>query len=371
MKIKNIEVFPIQLKYKTEFKISRGSVGSPRVKAPHIFVKITTDSGLIGWGEARPSHRWSYETEESVVTTLKNYLTPALLGVDIRNIERIHQIMAQEIAPGFNIGQPIAKSAIDIAIYDILSKNEKKSLRDYLHQSDIDTIPLSYMVSVTSPEVAYEQARQAYHQGYRGFKIKIGIEPKKDIEIVSAVKSVGNQAYLWVDGNQAYTVQQAISLARQLEKIGIDVFEQPVAANNLFGLQEVVNNVGIPIAVDESVYSPMDLIQLIRLQALTMVVMKVSKMGGLFYAQECIRIARDAGIGLLGSGLTETRFGLVVSAQLYAAYGITLPVDLNGPQFLAEDVVKSNQVSIENGKVILPQRIGIGVELNPEKFLSQ
>ncbi|MDI6782766.1 MAG: enolase C-terminal domain-like protein [bacterium] len=104
--------------------------------------------------------------------------------------------------------------------------------------------------------------------------------------------------------------------------------------------------------------------QLIKLKALDMLVIKVSKMGGLWYAQQCIRIAQDAGIGLLGSGLTETRFGLTASAQLYAAYGIKNPVDLNGPQFLAEDVVEENELKIENGVVELPQRAGIGVELN-------
>ena len=363
MKIRKIEVYPVKLKFKTDFKISRGSVGSPKAKAPHIFIKITTVDGLVGWGEARPSHRWSYETEETVVTTIQNYLAPMLIGVDASEIEIIHQIMSREIAPGFNIGQPIAKSAIDMAVYDLLSKRANVSLRDYLRKSKTNKIPLSYMVSVTSPEEAFAVAEQARREGYTGFKIKIGIEPKKDIEIVKSVKSVVKKGYFWVDGNQAYSVKDAIQLANQLEKIGVNVFEQPIAANNLFGLKEVVNKVEIPIAVDESVYSPMDLIQLIKLKALDMLVIKVSKMGGLFYAQQCIQIAQDAGIGLLGSGLTETRFGLAASAQLYAAYGIKNPVDLNGPQFLAEDVVAEGQLKIENGFVKLPQRLGIGVKL--------
>jgi L-alanine-DL-glutamate epimerase-like enolase superfamily enzyme len=327
MRIKKIEVFPIKLKFKTDFKISRGSVGSPKAKAPHIFVKITTDSGLVGWGEARPSHRWSYETGESVITTLKHYLAPALLGVKVSNIETIHRIMVREIAPGFNIGQPIAKSAIDIAIYDILSKYEGKSLRDYLRETEIDTLPLSYMVSIDSSEQAYTQTQTAYERGYRGFKIKIGISPSKDIEIITAVKSAVKTAFLWVDGNQAYTISEAIKLAKKLEKIGVDVFEQPIIANDLFGLKEIIKKVDIPIAVDESVYSPIDLIQLIKLHAIDILVVKVSKMGGIYFAQQCIRIALDNGIGLLGSGLTETRLGLVASAQLFAAYGMQTPVD--------------------------------------------
>ena len=93
MRISEVTVFPTRLPFRTTFKISRGAVGSQAEGAPHIYVRVTADDGAVGWGEARPSHRWSYETEETVVTTLRRYLGPAVVGdaaVAARSIAREH-----------------------------------------------------------------------------------------------------------------------------------------------------------------------------------------------------------------------------------------------------------------------------------------
>jgi muconate cycloisomerase len=82
VKIENIEVIPVHLPFKAEFLISRGSVVDKNIGAPHIYIKVIGINGIAGWGESRPSHRWSYETEESVVSTIKNYLAPKLIGKD-------------------------------------------------------------------------------------------------------------------------------------------------------------------------------------------------------------------------------------------------------------------------------------------------
>src|SRR5579862_7438049 len=95
--ITDISVFPLRLPFKSEFRIARGSVGSPSAGAPHIYVRVTAADGTVGWGEARPSHRWSYETEESVLSTIRTYLAPVLLGHDIFDLARLHQTMHTEI----------------------------------------------------------------------------------------------------------------------------------------------------------------------------------------------------------------------------------------------------------------------------------
>src|SRR4051794_2127887 len=105
---------PLRLPFRETFKISRGSVGSPEEGAPHVYVRVRADDGAEGWGEARPSHRWSYETEESVVTTLRRYLAPVLIGLDPWDLAAVHAAMGRQIAPGISTGAPIAKSAIDM-----------------------------------------------------------------------------------------------------------------------------------------------------------------------------------------------------------------------------------------------------------------
>lgn len=367
MKIERIDVFPLKLPFLSEFKISRGSVGGPKAGAPHVYLRVTTDAGSVAWGEARPSPRWSYETLESVVTTIGIYLAPALVGVDAEDLEAVHAVMDREIAPGITVGQPVAKSGIDMALHDLAARRRGLPLYRHFGAEQAAAVPLSYLVSVDSPAKAEEVTAAAVSAGFTGFKVKIGMDPSLDLELIRAVKRVAADCYLWADANQAYSVDTAVERSRDMAKIGVNVLEQPVPANDLLGLRELVAKSAVPIAVDESVFSVGDLDQLVRLKALHMLVIKVSKMAGLSGARKCIERALDAGIELLGSGLTETKLGLAASAHLYSAYSFKYPVDLNGPQFLADDPVRAG-VTIDRAVVKLSDGPGIGVDIDEEKL---
>ena len=89
--ITKIEIFPALLPLKSDFQIAGGVVANKNEGAPHVFVKITDDTNNFGWGECRPSRRWSYETLETVTTTLNNYLAPEITGMDEYNLSGIHQ----------------------------------------------------------------------------------------------------------------------------------------------------------------------------------------------------------------------------------------------------------------------------------------
>src|SRR5262245_46363984 len=122
MNIAALDVFPVSLPFREEFRISRGSVGSPEEGAPHVYVRVTADDGSVGWGEARPSHRWSYETLESVVASIRRYLAPALVGVSAWDLREIGARMDRQLAPGISTGNPVARSGIDIAVHDLLAR---------------------------------------------------------------------------------------------------------------------------------------------------------------------------------------------------------------------------------------------------------
>src|SRR5947209_17473471 len=132
MKLTAIEVIPLRLPFREEFRIARGAVGSPEAGAPHIYVRVTADDGGEGWGEARPSPRWSYETPESVVSTVRDYLAPVLLGRDPWDLRGLHAAMDGEIAPGISIGAPIAKCGVDMAVHDLLARKAGVPLSQFL-----------------------------------------------------------------------------------------------------------------------------------------------------------------------------------------------------------------------------------------------
>jgi muconate cycloisomerase len=361
--ITNVEVFPLILPMKQNFLISGGSVGDQNAGAPHVYVKITDDSGHEGWGEARPSHRWSYETIESVISTIQNYFKPVIMGVQSENLDQIHTALNQQIKNG----QPIAKAAIDMALYDLIGQQNKKSLARLWFSEPKANIELSYLISTNSPDEAAEKAKYALVNGYKGVDVKIGFNLKQDMEIAEAVKHTAPNLYFRVDANQGYTFSSAVKAADYLGQLGVDVFEQPLKSTDLIGHAQLRKKVSIPIALDESIWTPADLMQAIRLEACDTAVIKLTKMGGLTGARRCGEIAREAGLDLLGGGLTESTLGLTASAHLFNYLKIETPVDLNGPLFLKDDPVEERSL-LQESTVHLNDAFGIGCTINDTKL---
>ncbi|AXI10555.1 mandelate racemase [Oceanobacillus sp. 143] len=367
MQISAIDVFPVHLPMLQSFSISGGKVGDKNAGAPHVYVKITTDDGVEGWGEARPSHRWSYETIETVVTTINNYFADALIGVSIFSLDEIHYIMDKQIASGITRGQPIAKAAIDMAVLDAIAKTNHQPLVHSWFTKPQSTINLSYLISVSNEREAAEKARIAKAGEYKGVDVKIGIDPDKDLAILKTIKEILPDVYFRVDANQAYHLKDAMRLSKAMEEIEISVFEQPLAAGDLIGHAKLREFTTIPIALDESIWTPADVVRAIQLGACDTIVIKVTKMGGLSRAKRCGDIAQAAGLELLGGGLTESSLGLYAGAHLFHALGISTPVDLNGPLFL-EDDPSQTKATIREGAVKLPVGIGIGWEVDKKKM---
>ena len=133
-------------------------------------------------------------------------------------------------------------------------------------------------------------------------------------------------------------------------------------------MKRLIEVLPIPIALDEGIYSPKELVEAISFLGVRAVVIKVSKAGGLWFARQMVGLALSAGIEVLGSGLTESRLGFLASGQLFGAYGLRWPVDLNVPQFMADDAVEEGCVRIEEVVALLPEGPGLGVRIDPKKF---
>src|SRR5438045_7217273 len=113
--IQRIEVFPIRLPVSNTFLFASGSAGKAGESAAFVLVRVTDSEGEIGWGEGRPMPQWSYETQETVTTTLRTYLAPAVLGLQVTDHWGLHQRMQRAIGRGPSTGQPIARAALDMA----------------------------------------------------------------------------------------------------------------------------------------------------------------------------------------------------------------------------------------------------------------
>ncbi len=371
MKLQRVDVYPVEIPMTGKFAISSGTVASPGGMAPHVFVRVTADDGTQGWGECRPVPFWSYETPQTVLTTLRSHLAPAVVGLDAADVRGLHAAMDRAIARGTTTGQPIARSAIDHAVHDLLGKRAGLSLRQLLGGGSQHTATLSYTLTAPCPdEVAFAVAA-AKKRGYKHFNFKVGVDPKRDLEMARAIReAIGPDAFCWADANQGYDLATAIRVCRAFETIGVDVVEQPIAVGSPSKLKRLCAATDVPIAVDEGLVSPADLIELIRMDAIDVVIGKITRSGGLLPSRQIFGIAQAAGLPMLVSGLTDATCTLVCACQLAAAFGITKPCALNGPQFI-DDWTAADRSMIAGDQVTLPAAPGHGVRLNTDQIIAR
>ena len=360
MIVETMEIHQASLRFKQGFEISRGKIGGVGMLAPHVLVRLGEGDGGHGWGESRSSHLWSYETNETVVSTLEGYLRPCIIGHDPEDLEGLHQRMDSVIAPGVTRGQPIAKSSLDIACHDMICREGDVSLSSYLGGGNRPEVELSYLVSAPTGEEALEMTRTALREGYRGFKIKIGKGLERDMEVISACREAARNNFLWADANQAYSYEDALKLARDAAKVDLQVLEQPLISTDRRGLVRLSEASPVGIAIDESVFTPQDLDDFISWGFRGSVVIKVAKSGGLLPARRMMELAQESGLDLLGSGLTESMIGFSASLQLFHALGVAHPVDLNGPQFIEDHISRGPVVDRGRATVRGP---GLGVQV--------
>jgi muconate cycloisomerase len=367
MRIARIEVFPVRLPLKAVLTLPRGASRTLAEGKRVALVKMTDSDGAVGWGEAGPSRRWSAETLESCVSSIREYLAPALLGHDVFDVAGAHAKMNAELATGLDPGQPIAKAALDIALHDLLCRRLGIPLQAWLGAKRAGSVPLARLVSAATPEEAAGITRTGLAEGYRGFKVKVGHHKSRDAEIVRAVVETAPGAYVWPDANQGYTLEEALAMARVLERLGVRLFEQPLPMTDVYGLKKLLAATPLVIALDEAAIGIPYVIELIRRGAVEALAIKVSKVGGIHYARQMCDLALNAGLKLIGSGLMDAPIGFAASVHLFAAYGIADPVDLNGPQFIAEDYA-ARPFRIERQIAYVPDAPGLGIEIDEAKL---
>jgi muconate cycloisomerase len=369
MRIERIDVLPVRLPLKAVLTLARGVSRSLDEGKQVVLVKMTADDGTVGWGEAGPSRRWSAETIHSCFTSIRHVLAPVLIGRDPFDIAGLHAAMNTELAPGLDPGQPIAKAALDLAAHDLILNRLGINLQDWLGAKGADRIELSWLVSAPGVDGVAASVRQGLDEGFRAFKVKVGHEPATDIERVRAAIELAPGCTVWPDANQGYTLDQALRAARGFEALGVDLFEQPVPMSDFHGMKKLASATGLSIALDEAAMGLPLVIELIRRGAVEALVVKVNKTGGIHYARQLCDLARNAGLRLIGSGLMDAPIGFAASVQLFAAYGIAYPCDLNGPQHIAADYL-AEPLPREGRFALVPTRPGLGALVDEAKTQS-
>lgn len=365
MKITRIETIPISVPINPQFAIRSGRGGGHTV-SPFLLVKIHTDLGITGVGEASCTPRWSGEDQFTGEHLIRTYLEPLLIGANPLEIETLTKNFRLAFA-----GNYFTKAALEMALWDIAGKAAGKPVYELLGGKVREFVPTKWSVSGVDPEKAAGIAKWAMGQGFAAMKVKVGIEPVVDVLRVKAVReAIGPQIRLGVDANGGWTPEVAVKTISQLRQFGIYFAEQPIAPEDLVHMAGLRKQIGVPLIADESVYSLQDAMVLAHLGAADVLSIYVGKAGGIGPAKKIAEFAESAGLKCTVGSNLELGVGSAAMVHLaMATRGIAAeeyPCDIIGPFYYEDDIVRE-PLPIKPGQARPNDRPGLGVELDEQK----
>lgn len=339
-----------------------------RVTRPSVLVRLTDADGREGWGQAVPVPSWTYETVESVLTTLEFHLAGLLVGRDPADFAGLHTAMNTAIRPAFSVGQPLCKAALDLACHDLAGRQRGVPARALFAPARPAPKEILLSWTVASPKLATVEAQLAEGRarGYRNFNIKVGAPQSADydLELARRVRAFAPDGFLWADANTGYTPEEALAIAPKLRDAGVDVLESPLPPTQIRGYQQLKRQGALPVLMDEGILAPEVAAEFIALDMLDGIAMKPARNAGLWPSVQIVNQLLDRGLTVLGSGLTDPDFSLAGALQLFAWSGIARPCALNGPQFLADSLLGPGLRP--RGDVLpLPDAPGLGFTPDP------
>jgi len=349
MRIDFLEYMAMDLPRKEPFTIARGS----STVAQNVLIIVHSGS-LTGTGSGAPTDVTG-ETIRSAMEAIKA-MARALEGF---SFERPREV-ADKMDKVLN-GSPSVKAAIDIAVHDLAAQQAGVPLTRYLGASR-DRMATDMTIGIMDTRGAVERAQRWIQAGFRALKVKIGRDPKSDMDRLRAIRgAVGPRIELRIDGNQGYTWSQALSFARAAKDLDISIFEQPVAKTDLEGMRVLTESSPIPIMADEMVLTPDDAKKVRWANAAKAVNLKLMKHGGISRAIDVNTICESAGYPTMVGCMGEPQISIAAALAFALAQKNVRWLDLDSHFNLAEDPSKG--LRFENGELIAPDRPGLGVTL--------
>lgn len=380
MKITTIELFDVNLPPRKDYRWA----GLNRSLGRWLLVKVHTDEGLAGWGEATALPDWGGdygryygETPGTVRHVIADILAPDLRGADPFAIESLHARMDALVR-----GHPYAKAALDMALYDVMGRALDVPVHCLIGGRDeakVGGVPVAHMLGLMPLSFAVEEAAMAAADGVTAFQVKGGVDTGRDVDLVQRLREeLGPTVHLRVDANMGYgTPKAAIEAIQRMRCADVAIVEQPV--QGVTNMARVAAAVEPLVMADESAWTPQDVLELSCRAAADAISIYIAKAGGMFKARKVAAVAEAAGLPCDVNGSIELGIGNAANIQFaLATRAVTLPcvVPVNAPRgatpthvagsYYDDDVVAAPFV-FRAGCVDLPDTPGLGIEVDEEK----
>jgi L-Ala-D/L-Glu epimerase / N-acetyl-D-glutamate racemase len=360
MKIVLVEAIPFAIPYSRPLRFASGEVGI----AEHVLVRVHTDEGVIGVAEAPPRPYTYGETQAGIIAVIEQIFAPQLVGLTLTEREVVRARLER------TIGNPTAKAAIDMAIWDALGITLGQSVHDLLG-GYTDRMRVCHMLGFEEPAAMVAEAeRMRDLHGVRTFKVKVGRHPiALDIAVVRALRaSLGDEIELYIDGNRGWTPSESLRAMRELDDVGLTLVEELCPADDVLGRRWLIEHVDVPFIADESVASPAEVTREILGRSATGISIKTARTG-FTGSRRVHHLAEGLGLEIVIGNQVDGQIGTACSVSFGASFELTARRAGELSNFLGmRDDLLTEPLGIRDGELLVPSGAGIGIEIDPEKL---
>ena len=362
MKIQSVELIPVTLPYRIPVSDAWGVY-----RAAHCgIVRISDEAGNKGYGEV--SLAWFGGVHGMCVQAQRDW-GPKLLGMETCNITAINALLDGFCT--FSRRYLLVKAGIEMAVWDLLGKEEKKPVYELLGGKLRESILLTGGVAMQEPEKMLEDAQRLVREGYKELKVKIGLDEEKDLDSIRRIReAIPGEVRLRVDVNMAWSDRKdAKRRMDALYKLGVEIVEQPLDYRDTEGLAWLREHSPCKILADEGIWDRRDAVRYIRAGAADLFHVYICEAGGIQGARQVFETAQAFGVPCTIGSMPEGIVGASAAAHIAAAMENLSehPSDLRGFTVFGEDIA-STAMRIEQGKLYLPDGPGLGFDVDEEKL---
>ena len=362
MRIDAVELFWIKMRMVGEFTTSFGTTQEREI----LLVRACADA-VCGWGESGADGvpMFSYETARTGWGVIEDFVAPVVLGQ-----EWPEKGLARAFAERFSAWRwhPMARGAVEEALWDLEAHRRGVSLRSLYAdgRESRDRIPVGISLGIQDDfEALADQIEGALAAGYR--KIKLKIEPGKDVRVVEPVRLRFGDIPLMVDGNCGYRRDQIDDLV-ELEGFGLMMIEQPLGHDDIEGHAMLQDKMETPICLDECIHSPVHARRALDAGACRIVNIKASRLGGRVAALAVHDLCQERSVPVWCGGMLESGVGRLHNIALASLPNFSIPGDLSASErYWTEDIIDPFVEVGEDGCVAVPDAVGLGYEVVEER----
>ena len=353
MKIINIEFWPVNMKLSEPYTIAYETFDS----ASNVFLKLTTNTGITGFGCGAPAPEVTGETDKDVLENAQQVVAPLLKNADPCRISYLIEKLKRQLK-----GYPATLAMVDSALWDIMAKSADLPLYKLLGGFRTRMLT-SITIGIMPVNETVEHALDFVKQSFKVIKIKGGSDVDVDIErLIKTREAIGESIEIRFDANQGYSVWESLHFVKETKKVRVELLEQPTPYDELDKMAKVTSKTTIPIMADESLQSLRDVFNIARRKQADMINIKIMKVGGIYEAMHINSVARSAGIEAMVGCMDESALGIAAGLAFALSRPNVIYADLDGHLDLIEDPAQG-AVILKNGWLYPAEVPGIGISL--------